>query len=183
LYDRALKDSDRLQKLVENLLLVNKVEAGRLPIAMENANLSLLIKELVHNSYAEELAAEKVVLSLQDDIVVKADMLALQSVVSNLIDNAFKYAAGSQVRISLQNTGMVMLEVSDHGPGIPDEDKKKVFERFYRLGSEETRMTKGTGIGLYLVRLLVELHDGKIDVEDNQPTGSVFKVSLPQIIN
>ncbi len=183
LYDRALKDTGRLQKLVENLLIVNKVEAGRLPLIMEKTNLTQLITELVQNSYSENLDNGVLILKLEEDVAVKADVLALQSVVSNLIDNALKYASDSKIEISLQVDQGVVLKVSDQGPGIPDEDKKKVFDRFFRLGSEETRNTKGTGIGLYLVRLFVELHYGNVNVEDNQPSGAIFKISLPEIVS
>ena len=70
----------------------------------------------------------------------------------------------------------VELSVCDTGSGIPDEEKQSVFDKFYRLGNEETRQAKGTGLGLYIVRQLVNFHDGKIQVENNQPQGTCFKM-------
>lgn len=180
LYERSLKDADRLQKLVENLLLVNRLESGKVPLAKEQMDLGALIMDLIRTSYADELEKGKIELSLQPDIHLNVDSLAIQSVVSNLVDNALKYAPGSVIAIDLKYSDEVILSVSDKGPGIPEDHRQRIFERFFRLGSEDTRMTKGTGIGLYLTRSLVQLHGGSISVRANQPSGAVFTVTLPK---
>ena len=74
----------------------------------------------------------------------------------------------------------MILSISDQGVGIPDEEKKKVFDKFYRVGNENTRTTKGTGLGLYLCSRIVKSHNGYISVTDNQPQGSNFVVTLQQ---
>ena len=183
LYSRALNDTDRLEKLVENLLLVNKAESGNMPIVKQKVNLSELVSDLVENSYADQLNSKILSLSVDAEVYVHGDTLALQSILSNLLDNAVKYANGAKVRVSLAEREVVELKVCDHGPGISDSDKRKIFERFYRLGSEKTRTAKGTGIGLYLVRMLVRMHKGQISVSDHQPAGCCFTVCLPQLRN
>lgn len=181
IYNRALNDTNRLEGLVENLLLVNKVESGNYPMPADVVDLSELINDIVSQSYPNEVSENKLSVLINKGGLVHGDSMALHSIVSNLIDNAFKYGNGSKVTISLVHTPSIMLTVSDGGPGISDNDKQKIFERFYRLGSESTRTTKGTGIGLYLVKSLVKLHHGQIAVEDKQPTGTSFIVTLPHI--
>ena len=85
------------------------------------------------------------------------------------------------IELSSDGTDSIDFSVSDGGNGIPNSEKNKVFERFYRRGNEEVRKTKGTGIGLYLVKLLVENHGGAITVADNSPTGARFIVKLPRV--
>jgi len=179
LYERSLKDSGRLQKLVENLLLVNKVESGILPLSKEQTDLTALLLELMQTSYAEEMEDGKVRLSLDEGVIAHVDVLAVQSMLSNLVDNALKYAPDSEITVGLHVKDHVMLTVADKGPGIPDSAKERIFDRFCRLGNEETRTAKGTGIGLYLVRSLVVLHGGSIRVTDNSPTGAIFTADLP----
>ena len=98
--------------------------------------------------------------------------------VNNLIDNANKYAnKGTPITISLdQKNNQVEFSVADLGEGLAEEEKKKVFEKFYRVGEENTRKTKGTGLGLYLCKKIVQGHGGKIFVSNNQPHGSIFTV-------
>jgi signal transduction histidine kinase len=108
--------------------------------------------------------------------------MAMESVLINLIDNALKYGDGTTVNINLEKQAKgnsVLLSIADQGPGVSDEEKEKIFERFYRIGNEEVRKTKGTGIGLYLVKLLVESHQGTVKVSNNNPAGALFCVTIP----
>ena len=95
--------------------------------------------------------------------------------------NALKYCeANPVINISIfQIKNKLELKISDNGIGISDAEKKKVFKRFYRSGSESTRKTKGTGLGLFSVKEILEAHKGKIRLENNSPSGSVFIISLP----
>ena len=181
LYIRALADTDRLENLVENLLLVNKVESGGLPLNKEKVNLSKFLQEQIERIYIKQLEEKQLSLIVDSDIESSIDKMAFQSVVINLIDNAIKYGGGGTitVKLSLADNADIEFSVCDNGEGIPNSEKKKVFERFYRRGSEDVRQTKGTGIGLYLVRLLVEKHGGEISVMDNKPSGAKFLVKLP----
>ncbi|HQU61383.1 MAG TPA: ATP-binding protein, partial [Saprospiraceae bacterium] len=78
-----------------------------------------------------------------------------------------------------QHGATIRMDISDQGIGVEDKEKSKIFEKFYRIGSEDTRKTKGTGLGLYIVKQLVLAHNGKIDVRNNEPNGTVFSVEIP----
>ena len=115
---------------------------------------------------------------IQPDCTVTGDPFLLHLLVSNLLDNALKYSPkDGAVTLMLTKEGAdTVLAIKDNGPGIPDEEKKKVFGKFYRSGQESTRQTKGTGLGLYLCRKIAADHGASIKVADNSPTGSIFTV-------
>lgn len=177
IYSRALSDTDRLQGLVENLLLVNRVEAGRFPVHLEETDLSALVMDICSRDFPEQMENGVLKLSVQKDVVIRCDRDAMRSIVVNLVENALKYAVGSSVEVLLQIDGEgISLTVSDHGPGVPEADRERIFQRFFRLGNEDTRATKGTGIGLYLVRQLVQMQGGTITVRQNEPQGARFEM-------
>lgn len=182
LYAKALLDTDRLEKLIENLLLVNKVESGGFPITKTEVDVSSFVLEMAHHTYQKQIESGRMELEIHPGIVANLDQMALQSIVINLADNAIKYGAEGKIKILLDKSfDDFVLSVSDEGVGIVKEEKEKIFERFYREGNEDVRKTKGTGIGLYLVKLFVEKQGGTISVEDNIPRGSKFIVRLPTV--
>ena len=97
-----------------------------------------------------------------------------------MIDNALKYAEkNTTVTISsVRQQGGIIIQVADEGIGIKNEFKELIFERFFRIGDEETRDTKGTGLGLFLVKEIVKLHDGEIICRDNSPKGTIFDIKF-----
>jgi signal transduction histidine kinase len=185
LYARALGDTNRLEKLVENLLLVNKVEAGRLPLDIQKMHVSEHVSNLISNSFSSEIEEGRIVSNIQKGLWANMDKMALDSIVLNLVDNALKYGSGSVVLLEVQanESDFLVLSVKDEGNGIPESEKEKVFDRFYRRGNENVRQTKGTGIGLYLVKLLITEHQGEISIENNHPSGAKFVVKLPTVSN
>ena len=115
---------------------------------------------------------------IEPKIEITGDKFALTSVVTNLIENAIKYSGPCEVvdvKLYAKN-GSIHLEVADHGIGIADNEKSRIFDKFYRVGSEDTRNTKGTGLGLYIVKEVLDKHEASIKVKDNEPTGSIFEV-------
>ena len=115
--------------------------------------------------------------------MVEGDKMGLVSIVTNLIENAVKYNQKENPKIVVNlnfEKNNIKFEVADNGIGISDKEKKNIFERFYRVGNEDTRRTKGTGLGLYIVRQIVKAHQGKIQVVDNQPVGTRFIVNFPK---
>jgi K+-sensing histidine kinase KdpD len=102
----------------------------------------------------------------------------MHSILANLVENAVKYSPqGSNIKVVLcKNAGRIQLDVMDQGNGIAEADKKRIFEKFYRAGNEETRSAKGTGLGLYIVHYFVKLHGGSIQVLDAPSGGSVFRL-------
>jgi signal transduction histidine kinase len=110
-----------------------------------------------------------------------ADYSAIRSVIINLLENAVKYSDSvPEINIGLSSTNeRCNIEISDMGIGIHQSERKKIFEKFYRVGNEDQRKTKGTGLGLYIVDQIVRAHKGTITVSSNQPKGSIFNILLP----
>jgi signal transduction histidine kinase len=113
---------------------------------------------------------------------VAFDADAVKQIVVNLLDNAVKYARAAEDKIitvrTKSDTKFVLIEVEDHGPGIPHRQRKKIFEDFYRLGSEATRETTGTGLGLALVKKFAQAHHGFVEILNAKPAGAIFRVGL-----
>lgn len=175
LLTNAVNETNRLNRLIEDVLLANSADK-ELQLNKESINLSELTEQTLSNYFSNK----EVVTEIEAGIVSPVDKLLFPSIIINLTENAFKYSPdNSAVKVSLQRqNGKINFSVSDFGSGIPEKEKQKIFEKFYRLGNEETRQAKGTGLGLYIVQKIVEAHKGEIEVTDNKPNGSVFKVSI-----
>ena len=178
----GLKETDRLTTLVNDLLLAARVENSYIPHP-ESMDARQLVIESVSQLSDKHPKANFEFDTKDKPIDLYADKSGLLSVVQNLLENAIKYSPNNaDVSIMLtEDAEKVYLSVGDKGIGIPDWEKKKVFDKFYRVGSEDTRETKGTGLGLYIVNEIVKLHKGKIEINDNNPQGTVFKVILPKV--
>jgi signal transduction histidine kinase len=176
----ALTDTDRLNTLVENALMASLIEHDGHFFAAEEVDLSSLL-ESTRQIFERVPGHPSLVAEIAPDVHVKGDRQALGTLVNNLLENAVKYApGGTPVSLVLkQEGGWAELRVSDEGIGIPDKEKEQVFRKFYRAGNELTRSTKGTGLGLFLVKYIVEKHQGSVKVSDRHPKGTVFSVRLP----
>jgi PAS domain S-box-containing protein len=173
----------RLLKLVNTLLDFSRLEAGRQNINLQTTSLSDLTAEIASNFRAGvERAGMRLIVNcppLSQMIMVDREMW--EKIVLNLISNAFKYTLDGEIEISLRETAeAIELRVRDTGVGIPDADRRHIFERFYRVHSTQGRTHEGTGIGLSLVRELVQLHAGTIEVESELWRGSTFTVKIPK---
>src|SRR5690606_13217691 len=118
--------------------------------------------------------------NIEEGLVLHADKFAITNVVTNLVENAIKYSPPcANVEVNLyKKAENLIFSVADHGIGIPDEEKRLIFNKFYRIGNESTRKTKGTGLGLYIVKSVLQKHNASITVKDNKPSGSVFEVTF-----
>jgi signal transduction histidine kinase len=185
-----VQECRRLSALIENVLDFSRIEQGRKQYEFEPTNLVALTETTV--KLMEPYAAEKGVnLKLETssspagngNLELDIDGRALQQALVNLIDNAVKHSPkGQTVTVEIHLTAdrnAVGLSVSDHGPGIPAAEREKIFERFYRLGSELRRETQGVGIGLSVVKHIVEAHGGRVLVESEIGKGSRFTIALP----
>lgn len=179
LVSNGLKDADRLQQLVEDLLLAARLEDKWQPVR-EPLDLAALAADCAEMLKARFPAANIQVQSAETLPAVIADKPGMTAVLKNLMENAVKYSTeGSPVFVSLDMLeGKHRIQITDQGRGIPDGEKRKVFEKFYRVGNEETRSSTGTGLGLYIVNQVVKAHHGAISLRDNQPQGSVFTISV-----
>ncbi len=117
--------------------------------------------------------------------VIQADPTKMHDALRNLIENAVNYSVeGGRVELDARRDGdRVLLSVGDHGPGVPEADLGRVFERFYRVDKSRTRDPGGTGLGLSIVRHLVELHGGRVSAANRSEGGAVFTISLPHLRN
>jgi signal transduction histidine kinase len=182
-YDVLLEQSERLALLTDNILSLAKIEEGRAEFAFESTDISALLTEIV-TSIQERVRHEGFTIGIDIENALPClmvDRTALSQAVTNLIDNAIKYSGESRklsVRAFLEEKA-VAIAVRDFGIGIKKEDLPKLFERFYRAGDELTRTVKGSGLGLTLVKEIVEAHRGTIEVESEPGRGSVFTIRLP----
>lgn len=180
--ESALGESHRLERLINDLLLASKLDQ-KYQFNKEIIDLSALVAETV-DRYKDK--SEQIV--IKDDIVrnlnITGDGKAIEKVMTNLIENAIKYGESSPIHVSLspdRQSGMAVLKVCDEGPGVPLKERNNIFQKFYRIGSEQTRKTKGTGLGLYIVDRITEGHGGSVSFHENQPKGAIFEVKLPLV--
>lgn len=176
----AISDTDRLNTLVENILLASRIEGTAFELHKENVNLSEYVEEGMKQTIQTFNPKQKISLDIQPNVHYNIDKTIFPSILLNLFENAVKYSpSSSTIKITLKEQGSgVILSVADEGAGISGDEKEKIFLKFYRVGNEETRKTKGTGLGLYIVKYLVQKHGGKILVKDNVPKGSIFEIIL-----
>jgi signal transduction histidine kinase len=177
---KALLDIERLDDMVENMLLASKIDNHSYTFPKAHFNLSALVDNVVNRLQLNKCDINEQLINaeIEPKIEMTGDKFALTSVITNLIENAIKYSGPCEVvDVKLYSRdNRIFFEVADHGIGIADTEKEKIFGRFYRVGSEDTRNTKGTGLGLYIVKEVLNRHDATISVKDNDPTGSIFEV-------
>ncbi len=176
--ENSLKDVDRLQALVENLLLSAQLDAKKYHLQLIETNLTELVEETVNHFKKPRNLADRITMNLQEQVIEMVDPSAIEMILNNLLTNAFKYIGNTdKVYINLhQSNEFTILQVADDGPGISDQDKKELFSKFFRIGDENTRKTKGTGLGLFIVKNLIDLHKADISIENKQPNGTIFEI-------
>lgn len=180
LLKNGINDTDRLNNLVSDLLLSARLESTY-QLNTELFSLEILIDECVQLLKQKFPSAIIKVNLIKEIPEILADYSAIRSVIINLLENAVKYSDSvPEIIIGLtSNNERCNIEISDKGIGIDQSERKKIFEKFYRVGNEDQRKTKGTGLGLYIVDQIVRAHNGSITVSSNQPKGTIFNVFLP----
>jgi len=177
LISNTLQEANRLNTLCNNILFAAQLDAGAYKTNKQDINLTDLIGGCVDH-FKNRFPSREISEQISESIYVNGEPLLLEMLVNNLIDNANKYAGKeTAITVSLQQLNkQIIFSVADLGEGLADEEKKKIFEKFYRVGEENTRKTKGTGLGLYLCKKIAEGHDANIFVTNNQPQGCIFNV-------
>lgn len=179
LISTALQETNRLNSLTNNILVTSQLETGTYRLNKQPLSLTELVKGSVKD-LSSHFARRSITMNAEENVLVEGEAMLLQMLLNNLLDNALKYSPKeSTITVGLKKTQRnAVLTVADEGEGITEEEKAKIFQKFYRIGNEATRKAKGTGLGLYLCRKIVKDHNGTITVNNNQPKGAVFTVTL-----
>lgn len=183
LLHNTLHETTRLDTLCNNMLISSQIEAGGYRFVREEINLGKLLDSCTED-FILRYPQKEFSRTIEEDIIITGDKMLLQIAINNLLENAVKYSSKEtavQVALELNDT-VAEIQVRDEGPGIADEEKKKVFEKFYRLGNEATRRAKGTGLGLYITKKIIKNHGGNIFSQDNVPAGSIFTIQLAVVV-
>jgi signal transduction histidine kinase len=173
----TLDETGRLNFLTNNILIVSQMDEKGYTGSREELDLSALLKDCMQhfrNRFPDRVFIEEIDI----DLDIKGDALLLQMLINNLLENAIKYSPKEKPITALLKKYKqgISLQIQDEGPGIADEEKKKIFSKFYRIGNEATRIAKGTGLGLYLCQRIALYHNADISVTNHQPNGSIFNV-------
>lgn len=179
LTSNALEETKRLENIVDNLLVTSRLQTKPI-LNKERFNLSKMVAELsakLKSIYADQEIKNEI----EEGVEISADYEAFKIVMKNLMENALKYSPkkGSISIRSFEDKEGLAISCEDYGSGISDHEKKRVTEKFYRVGSEETRKTKGTGLGLYLADQIVNAHGYELTISDNVPHGTIVNIKIP----
>ncbi|MBZ0207715.1 MAG: HAMP domain-containing histidine kinase [Flavobacteriales bacterium] len=177
----ARSDVDRLHGLAEQILLASRLEEHAAPPQLAPTDVAKESRNLIDQARSSYGRDHRIEAKLPEELNLITDASSYRSILGNLLENACKYAPqGTTVQVELAVVGhAVHLRVRDSGPGIPDEDRQRMFGKFYRGGSEETRNAKGTGLGLFIVRRLLEDLGGRVEYRPVHPHGSTFTAIFP----
>ncbi len=174
--NQAIIENNRLEDMIENILTATRIDNHRLQLNTEECNLSEQMTQIVEKWSKTRVPVQ---VSIEENIITNVDLFIIESVLHNLLENALKYA-GENPRIEVylyRKKNTITWGVKDDGKGIPQEFIGEVFSKFVRLGNEETRAQKGTGLGLYIVKSLLKFHGDHIVYLQNQPQGAHFKIT------
>ncbi|HEX2683911.1 MAG TPA: ATP-binding protein [Ferruginibacter sp.] len=178
----TLQETHRLHSLTSNILVASQLEDGAYKRSVEELDFSQLTISCIED-FRQRFPERKWEMDIEPEIAMEGDTLLLEILINNLLENAHKYSPKAKpVVITLNRRGrQAVLKVKDEGPGVPDGEKKNIFDKFYRIGNEEVRKTKGTGLGLHLCRKIARDHHADINVTNNLPSGSIFTITFNRI--
>jgi signal transduction histidine kinase len=176
LVDNSIQSTHRLEELAENMLTAMQIESNAYQYNLSPVDYSTLINKVVSNQQIKG----QITAQIESNVSVDGDDFILRMVVNNLIENAFKYSNNQPIEVVLETDHKwKRLSIKDQGIGLKKEDFKNIFKKFYRVQDEETRISKGTGLGLFIVKQAVEKHSGKVFVKANEGKGVTFNILLP----
>jgi two-component system, OmpR family, sensor histidine kinase CiaH len=180
--DNSVYETERLNELCNNILLSTQLDGKQYLASMAPFSMKELIETCVsdfQNRYPNVTYLCNNYIKQEDFM---GDAFLWKISLNNLLENAKKYAGahGPITVDAFESNEQIVIQVLDSGPGIPDAEKKRIFEKFYRTGDEKTRMSKGTGLGLHIVRKAIEWHGGTIIMADNKPKGNIAIIQIPK---
>lgn len=179
----SLEDIERLNDLVEKMLLATKIENHTYKFPKENFDFSELVESLSDRIRRLNDGKRIFVVNVQKELFIKGDRFALGSLVNNLLENAILYSdLGSEIFVELiKENNQIILRIADQGIGINEQYRKRIFDKFFRIGDEETRKTQGTGLGLFIVKQVAEHHKADIIVKSNNGVGTIFEIVFSEV--
>lgn len=180
--EKIYRSTDHMIKLITGLLEIASIESGKLVLNETEINLGSLAKEVVSNNQpASEKKNQSIECEAGDGCIITGDRMLVQQVLENLVGNAVKFSPhGKTIWVTVVRQDVtVLVKVRDEGPGLTEEDKKKLFGKFQRLSAKPTGKESSTGLGLALTKELVVLHGGTIRVESEYGKGCEFIIELP----
>lgn len=175
--NQALLENKRLESMIENILTATRLDHHHYDILKKEDDLSAFVEGVVQKW---SKGRKQIVCDIESGVRCEFDPFVINTTLTNLLDNALKYA-GKNVLITAylkSENDTVIFGVKDEGQGVPAKFRKEIFNKFTRIGNEETRMQKGTGLGLYIVKQLIEKHGDLIECLENEPNGTNFKITL-----
>lgn len=180
--NQTIQNADRLNDLIDNVLLATKIDGKNYNYNFQNIDIVPVIRKAAFQVLAPPTF--KGVINIPNEAhIIKADAITMNLVFSNLLQNSLKYAGENSiidVEFAKEDNRLKII-LTDNGPGILPEDRKRIFRKFYRSGDENTRKTKGTGLGLFLVKQILKVHKGKIMVENSEKNGARFVMTFRTI--
>jgi len=178
LISTTIQEANRLNALCNNMLLTSQIEAGGYKIMKERIDFAQVVKECAQD-FIIRFPNRKIETQLPKEAFISGDLLLLELAVNNLLNNAIKYSGKEDIVLlkMFQTNKGIHVQVIDEGPGIPNGEKEKIFEKYYRRSQEQT---KGTGLGLYLSKKIAQAHNGDIKISDNLSRGSIFEIILKE---
>ncbi|MEW5755889.1 MAG: CHASE domain-containing protein [Pseudomonadota bacterium] len=182
LLETATRNSERLSRLINDILDMEKMESGEMRFKLQSHSTGKLLQDAVeHNNAVASEAGISLAISECDDVLVRIDNDRFQQVLTNLIANAIKFSpAGGNVTLSCRNRGTVVrIAVQDQGPGIPEDFRSRIFQKFAQADSSDSRQKGGTGLGLSIVKAIVERFGGSVGFESAAGGGTLFYCDLP----
>ncbi|MCK4473724.1 HAMP domain-containing histidine kinase [Candidatus Parcubacteria bacterium] len=179
------ENNERMNELINDLLIVSRIEQGKIFVNKEKVNIKDLIEKLISRfkTFTNAINAEITFKAQENLPMVFVDSSQIKLVIENLLDNAVRYISNKsekKVEIKLSKTGKnLFFEIKDSGVGIPKQDQKYIFQRFFRSKNVMKNQTQGTGLGLYIAKGIIEKLGGKIGFKSKEEKGSTFWFTLP----
>jgi len=181
-FQMSLRNIDRLKSLIDNMLDISKIKKGKFQLIKKNINIGTIINE-VASDFTQKIEKKglQIKITLESEpLEVMADKDKITQVLMNLVGNAFKFTAKGCINVTARkNEGFIECSVTDSGIGISPKDLTYLFSDFYQIGRWEGHQEKGTGLGLVISKSIIEMHQGKIQVESKEGVGTKFSFTLP----
>jgi K+-sensing histidine kinase KdpD len=177
----SIYETNRLDELCNNILLSTQLDGKQYNGQIESFDLVALINDTVNTFKFRYPDIEWVFHSYTKNKLFTGDQFLIGFAINNLLENAIKYAPESKMIVTdlYQTANNLIIQIIDQGKGISETDKKKIFQKFYRVGNENVRKSRGTGLGLFIVKNAVERHNGTIEMLNNNPNGNIANITIP----